>query len=749
MIQNNSTAFVNNSKNNINVNDKNSCIDKSENSKDDTRTHTLTMNNPSNQTSTATATCIKSNTTAINTKVNLSLLKAKKKRKVKTKNVEKFESHDDTNNENLYSTIAEAASVETKKREEQGIQLVIPLNEERNKNEPLLQGLKRIVEKDDDENKNEKDQNDDTTVEDKNNDQIDTTYKENDARFLSDERINNDKLHKVTDEDAEKELIAQSLQENKEGSTNNNATNFSSKGSLIISQSNNNKNQQQKSSLQNKREIDDDTIKYQRDLKHRAKDVSVHSESYVFVPISEFGAAMLRGMGWKGGGGGGADQNTKSKNGDKNVMNAPRPHRLGLGATSLPPSMKNNNNKINSNQTSSRRHYARKGGKMNDRAMIEKEEEEERMYKAKLEELKRQDVQKSLQIGSIVRVRDEINKRAKMVKISGVPGLNRVLIRYEGGHIDVSVRRSSVVLIERKELEDDPFLDQVTSTTNGKKENKAISTDSMGMNVVDEEKKREQKKQRSRNETRSKSRSRSRERKNKRKKDRRNRRSRSHSREYDGNSKGKSKRRRPHEYSHDSADDDDSYIKSRKDRIKDDDIRKKSRDSRCRSDEKRRKEKRSRRHIYSDDESFDSCKKDRKRSKKSRHKDEKMSRETHSDHQDWLTPNIRVRVVKKGRQFKQKGVVMDVFKQGTDAILHMADGEVLEHISEKYLETALPKVGGNVMILTGPNQYAKGKLLERNSEKCQGVVQLSEDMNVVTIPLDDMAEWCGSLDEEY
>jgi hypothetical protein len=78
----------------------------------------------------------------------------------------------------------------------------------------------------------------------------------------------------------------------------------------------------------------------------------------------------------------------------------------------------------------------------------------------------------------------------------------------------------------------------------------------------------------------------------------------------------------------------------------------------------------------------------------------------------------------------------------------MSDGQILDRVPERYLETALPKVGGNAIILTGSHRLCKGKLLERNSDSGQGVVQVFEDMNVVKLSLDDMAEWCGPLDDD-
>ena len=89
---------------------------------------------------------------------------------------------------------------------------------------------------------------------------------------------------------------------------------------------------------------------------------------------------------------------------------------------------------------------------------------------------------------------------------------------------------------------------------------------------------------------------------------------------------------------------------------------------------------------------------------------------------------------------------MDVTRNGT-ATLTMGNGQVIQ-APERYLETALPKVGGNACILVGEHRLAKGKLLERDSRKNRGAVQVFEDMNIVTTSLDDMAEWCGPLDDD-
>ena len=123
-----------------------------------------------------------------------------------------------------------------------------------------------------------------------------------------------------------------------------------------------------------------------------------------------------------------------------------------------------------------------------------------------------------------------------------------------------------------------------------------------------------------------------------------------------------------------------------------------------------------------------------------------------------MTTNIRVRVVSKkiakGRQFNENGVVLDVLRGGrssssamTMATIQMTNGEIIERVPERYLETALPKVGGNAIILTGDAKFEKGRLLERNARSGKGAIQLFEDMNVVTLSLDDIAEYCGALDD--
>lgn len=298
-------------------------------------------------------------------KVNFSLKKKKKTSSKQSQPQIQFESnHED----DQPLSVAAAAQLEVEKRKEEGVKLVIPLVDDRDKNEPLLSSLKRIVssqrkveavgqEKDNDKNgkNNETDENVDVK----------------DAR---------------TDEDARaEEALIQAANLKNENTRDEHSTNFSAKGSLVIPKQTSSTNTEKRIQERDQQKLDsgsvieDDTVKYRRDLERRAEDLSVESSAYISVPIAEFGAAMLRGMGWTG-----SDNSNNSKKKEDDVHVAPRPHRLGLGATPLPPSVKNGKSKGTGGAgNSGKRHWARKGGSMADRAHQEKEEEEERKWKEK------------------------------------------------------------------------------------------------------------------------------------------------------------------------------------------------------------------------------------------------------------------------------------------------------------------------------------------------------------------------------
>lgn len=79
--------------------------------------------------------------------------------------------------------------------------------------------------------------------------------------------------------------------------------------------------------------ITNDDERFKADVSLRAENLDVNSNIYQSVPIDQFGAAMLRGMGWTG-------PSPDEEKDDKKYQVVPRESRLGLGATPKPPEEK-------------------------------------------------------------------------------------------------------------------------------------------------------------------------------------------------------------------------------------------------------------------------------------------------------------------------------------------------------------------------------------------------------------------------
>ena len=98
-------------------------------------------------------------------------------------------------------------------------------------------------------------------------------------------------------------------------------------------------------------QIRDETERFRYDMSHRAEDLSIRSEAYEQVPIEEFGAALLRGMGWKeeeevdATATAASRRSSSSKKGiddgnsNSNSRIMPRERNLGLGAMPKPPAL--------------------------------------------------------------------------------------------------------------------------------------------------------------------------------------------------------------------------------------------------------------------------------------------------------------------------------------------------------------------------------------------------------------------------
>ena len=475
--------------------------------------------------------------------------------------------------------------------------------------------------------------------------------------------------------------------------------------------SNNNNNNNINTPLMQPKNIHDDINsrdQLQRDLEQLPDEAD--EESYEQVPVSQFGAALLRGMGWN-------DQDPSTTSSGKKPEAMPRPHRLGLGAI---PKAAATSDAIMPSVLSGRR-----SKKPKPLSVTQLQQQEE--FDKKRELQKQQDKQRTLQVGSIVFVKHAKSARAKIIQLHGVPGLNMVSVQLEHDTEASGIKRGQLGgLVPRQELEQGPFQIPVA-------ERRGRRDDGDNGNG---NRRRDKERSSGGDRRRDRSRSRSRDRDRDRKRDRKER---------DGDCNDR--RRGECSNSPRSEDRDSKRQRDRKDRDRNGDRRRERSRSRSRERDNRKRDRKD------GDRDRDG---DRRRDEKSRKKS-RSERDDRDEQPLWMIPNIRVRVVteKLGkRYFRQKGVIVDVTQRhGATLRMDMVDGSsgnstVLEHVPERYLETALPKSGGQAVVLAGPNKWAKGRLLERNSKTSQGSIQVFEDMNIITLPLDDIAEWCGPLDDD-
>ncbi|KAJ1460867.1 hypothetical protein M885DRAFT_508323 [Pelagophyceae sp. CCMP2097] len=115
----------------------------------------------------------------------------------------------------------------------------------------------------------------------------------------------------------------------------------------------------------------------------------------------------------------------------------------------------------------------------------------------------------------------------------------------------------------------------------------------------------------------------------------------------------------------------------------------------------------------------------------------------------WLCAGIRVRVANAtDALFRQKATVLDVVRSDAGALRGLlqldAGGLVPEPgIKEKFLETALPKDGGRIRCVAGSHRGSCGILLQRDKKAESATVRLDDDDDIVTVKMDDVAEWVG------
>jgi hypothetical protein len=175
-------------------------------------------------------------------------------------------------------------------------------------------------------------------------------------------------------------------------------------------------------------DLHDDDAKFKHDLAMRAANIDAKSECYASVPISAFGEALLRGMGWDG-----------ARSDAEQAESQARPKRLGLGAKVRPPSPP-------------AKQRTRKPGE-------QKAFEDSTWAK----EAARKVAAQKLNPGDVVWLRDPrfVKKdgvvRAQVTRTSGVPGLNAVEVALEDSGERVTLNRNHAIAVPSDELDAKPF----------------------------------------------------------------------------------------------------------------------------------------------------------------------------------------------------------------------------------------------------------------------------------------------------
>jgi hypothetical protein len=177
----------------------------------------------------------------------------------------------------------------------------------------------------------------------------------------------------------------------------------------------------------------DDGKKFKLDMSLRPEEVSTSSKMYESVPIEKFGAALLRGMGWKDPSPEGISKAGSDKSGSSRAQGTTilglgddthRERRLGLGATAKPKAKA-------------------KRGQVN--ALPDRTEE---MWKKMAEE---KVSSQSIARGDLVLIREGelAGRKAIVSETDGVPGLNRIRVTMEANGAVIELNKTHVALISK------------------------------------------------------------------------------------------------------------------------------------------------------------------------------------------------------------------------------------------------------------------------------------------------------------
>ena len=94
-----------------------------------------------------------------------------------------------------------------------------------------------------------------------------------------------------------------------------------------------------------------------------------------------------------------------------------------------------------------------------------------------------------------------------------------------------------------------------------------------------------------------------------------------------------------------------------------------------------------------------------------------------------------------GARYKASAVVLDVTSPGV-GVLRYSDGATETGVPEKVLQSALPSVGGRLVVLRGQLRGEQCVLLERRGDVVHARM-VEDDARVEALDVNAVAEWVG------
>ncbi|KAK1314535.1 Protein MOS2 [Acorus calamus] len=105
------------------------------------------------------------------------------------------------------------------------------------------------------------------------------------------------------------------------------------------------------------------------------------------------------------------------------------------------------------------------------------------------------------------------------------------------------------------------------------------------------------------------------------------------------------------------------------------------------------------------------------------------------------------RGIEQWRSAGPKGEVLDVVGPTTCDIAMDGGKVVLDRVEQEMLETAIPKEGGNVLVLLGRHKGVFGRLMKMNTERETAVVRDADSHELLKVRLEEIAEYVGDPSE--